>query len=92
MSTAITFARAARCLVQPRPVKLFGEPIKWVDRNFSLGVTLDTVPAVIEMVYVTLRSYFMAPTSKPKLPNPVEVHNAIRSLNVSKAPDPNGKM
>jgi hypothetical protein len=92
MSTAITFARDARRLIQPRRVKLFGEPIKWVDTTLSLGVTLDTVPAVIEMVYVTLRSYFMAPTSKPKLTNPVEVHDAIRGLKVSKASDLNGKM
>ena len=37
-----------------------------------------------------LRSYFMAPASEPKLSNPKEVQAAIRGLNVSKAPGPNG--
>jgi hypothetical protein len=30
-STAIIFARAGRLLIQPRPVRLFGELIEWVD-------------------------------------------------------------
>jgi hypothetical protein len=41
-STAIIFARARRRFIQPRPVKLFGEPIQWVDTTRYLGVTLDT--------------------------------------------------
>ena len=40
-STAIIFARAGRRLIQPRPVTLFDEPIKWVDNTRYLGVTLD---------------------------------------------------
>jgi hypothetical protein len=39
--TAIIFALARRRFIQPRPVRLFGEPIKWVDRTRYLGVTLD---------------------------------------------------
>jgi hypothetical protein len=42
------------------------------------------------MVDVALRSYFMTPASEPKLTNPKEVQDAIRGLDVSKAPDPNG--
>jgi hypothetical protein len=41
-STAIIFARAGRRFIQPRPVKLFGEPIQSVDTTRYLGVTLDT--------------------------------------------------
>jgi len=41
-STAITFARAARRFIQPRPVTLFREPIEWFDRTRYLGVNLDT--------------------------------------------------
>jgi len=53
-------------------------------------VTDPAVPAVIEMVDVVLRSYFLTPASEPKLTNPDEVQEAIRSLRVSKAPGPNG--
>jgi len=49
-----------------------------------------SVPAVIEMVDVALRSYFQTPASEPKLTNPDEVHEAIRGLKVGKAPGPNG--
>ena len=49
-----------------------------------------SVPAVIEMVDVALRSYFQMPASEPKLTNPDEVHEAIRGLKVGKAPGPNG--
>jgi hypothetical protein len=41
-STAIILARAGRRFIQPRPARLFGEPIKWVDRTRYLVVTLDT--------------------------------------------------
>jgi len=41
-STAIIFARAGRRFIQPRPLKLFGEPIEWVDTIPYLGVTVDT--------------------------------------------------
>jgi hypothetical protein len=53
-------------------------------------VTNPSVPAVIEMVDLTLSSHFMTPASEPKLTNPEEVREAIRALNVSKAPGPNG--
>jgi len=47
-----------------------------------------SVPAVIEMVTVALRSYFMTPAIEPKLNKPDEVKEAIRSLKDSKAPGP----
>ena len=47
-------------------------------------------PAVIETVDVALRSYFLSPTSEPRLAKPDEVHETIRGLKVSKAPGPNG--
>ena len=53
-------------------------------------VTDPSVPAVIEMVDVGLRSYFMVPASEPKLTNPEEVQGAIMHLKFSKAPGPNG--
>jgi hypothetical protein len=53
-------------------------------------VTNSSIPAVIEMVDVALRSYFLTPASEPKLTKPDEVHGAIRRLKVSKAPSPNG--
>ena len=49
-----------------------------------------SVPAVIEMVDVALKSYFQMPASEPKLTNPDEVHEAIMGLKVGKAPGPNG--
>ena len=49
-----------------------------------------SVPAVIEMVEVALRSYFQAPASEPKLTTPDEVHEAISGLKFGKAPGPNG--
>jgi hypothetical protein len=49
-------------------------------------VTDSSVPAVIEMVDVALRSYFMTPASERKLTNPEEVQDVIRGLKVSKAP------
>ena len=47
-----------------------------------------SVPAVIEMVDVALRCYFLTPASEHKLTNPDEGHEAIRGLKVSKAPGP----
>jgi len=41
-STAIIFERAGRRFIQARLVKLFGEPIEWVDTTRYLEVTLDT--------------------------------------------------
>jgi len=52
--------------------------------------TDPSVQAVIEMVDVGLRSYFMEPASKPMLTNSEEVQEAIRGLRVGKAPCPNG--
>ena len=48
-------------------------------------VTDSSAPAVIEMVDVALKSYFMTPASEPKLTNPEEVQEAIKGLKVSKA-------
>jgi len=45
-------------------------------------VTDPSVPAVIEMVDVALRSYLMTPASEPKLTNPEEVQEAIRGSQV----------
>jgi len=61
----------------------------------ALADTLETqiqpvadlsVPAVIEIVDVALRSYFLTTASELKLTNPDEVHEAIRG----RAPGPNG--
>jgi hypothetical protein len=41
-STAIIFARAGRCFIQPRSITLFGEPIQWVDTTRYLWLTLNT--------------------------------------------------
>ena len=49
-------------------------------------VTDPSVPAIIEMVDVGLRSYFMAPYSEPKITDLQEVQEAIRGLKFSKAP------
>jgi hypothetical protein len=40
-SAAMLFVKRGRRLPVPRPVHLFGEPIRWVDRTRYLGVTLD---------------------------------------------------
>jgi len=40
--TAIIFVRARRRFIQPQPVTLFGEPIKWGDTARYLEVILDT--------------------------------------------------
>jgi len=53
-------------------------------------VTDPLVPAVIEMVDVALRVYFLSPASEPQLTTPDEVHEAIRVLKISKTPGPNG--
>ena len=53
-------------------------------------VTDPSVSAVIEMVDLRLRSYFMASASEPKLTNPEEVQKTIRVPKVSKAPGPKG--
>jgi len=55
-------------------------------------VTDPSVPAVIEMVDVALRSYLITTTSEPKLTTPEEVQEAIRGLKFSKAPGPNRAM
>jgi len=52
-------------------------------------VTDPSAPAIIEVVDLALRSYFMTPANEPKLTNPEEVQDAIRGLNVSKALGPN---
>ena len=52
-------------------------------------MTDPSVPAVIEIVDVALRSYFLSSASEPKLTNPDEVQEVIRGLKVSKVPGPN---
>jgi hypothetical protein len=65
----------------------------------ALADTLETqfqsmgdpsVPAVIEMVHVALRSYFQTSASELKLTNPDEVYEIIRGLKVGKASGRNG--
>ena len=51
-------------------------------------VTDPSVPTVIEMVDVALRSYFLNPASEPDLTNSDEVQEAIRGLKVNKTPAP----
>jgi hypothetical protein len=41
-NTALLFAKTTRCIQRPCPVRLFGEPIQWVDKARYLGVTLRT--------------------------------------------------
>jgi hypothetical protein len=53
-------------------------------------VTDPFVPAGIEIVDVSLRSFFMTPASEPNLTNPEEVQEAIRNLKFNKNPAPNG--
>jgi hypothetical protein len=47
-------------------------------------VTDPSVPAVIEMVDVTLRSYFLTLADEPKLTTPDEVQEAIKGLKVAR--------
>jgi archaellum component FlaG (FlaF/FlaG flagellin family) len=54
------------------------------------AVSDPSVPAVIRMADVALRSYFVTTTSELKLTNPDEVHEAIKGLKSRKASDPNG--
>jgi hypothetical protein len=53
-------------------------------------VSVPSVPAVIEMVDVALKSYFIIPASEPKLNNPHQLQVANRVLKFGKAPGPNG--
>jgi hypothetical protein len=53
-------------------------------------VTDPSVPAVIEMVDVALRSCYLTPASEPKLTIPEEFQEAIRGLKFGKAPGSNG--
>jgi hypothetical protein len=52
-------------------------------------VTDSSVPAVIEMVDVALRSYCMTPASEPKLTSPDEIQYDNWVFKISKAPGPN---
>jgi hypothetical protein len=56
----------------------------------SQPVTDPSIPAVIEMVDMALRSYFLTPASELKLTTPDEVQEANRGLKVSKVLGPNG--
>ena len=81
-------------LVTPRGIALsYSEKAEALADNLETHfqpVTDPSVPAVIEIVDVRLRSYFMAPASEPNLTNPEEVQDAIRGLKVSEAPGLNG--
>ena len=41
-STTMLFAKAGRCILKPRPVQLFWEPIRRVETACYLGMILDT--------------------------------------------------
>jgi hypothetical protein len=58
-----------------------------LETQFQL-VTDPSVTAVIEMVDVALRSYFMTPVSQTNLTNPDEVKDVSKGLKVSKVPGP----
>jgi hypothetical protein len=75
-----------------------GESVSRTERVEALSGNLVTqfqpmtdpsVPAVIEMVDVTLNSYFLTPASEGKLTNPDEFQVAIRGFKVCKAPGRN---
>jgi hypothetical protein len=53
-------------------------------------VNVPSYPTVIEKVTEALQGYSYAPASEPKLTNPMEVEDAIRSLKVGNSPGPNG--
>ena len=53
-------------------------------------MTVPSVPAVIEMFDVALRSYSISHACEPQLTTPDKVHAAIRGLKFIKAPGPNG--
>jgi hypothetical protein len=53
-------------------------------------MTVPLVPAVIQVVYVALRSYYLTATSKHKLISPDEVQETIKSITVGKTPGLNG--
>jgi hypothetical protein len=59
-----------------------------LETQFQMVADLS-VPAVIEMVNVALRSYFMTLASEPKLATPDEFQEAITGLKVSKVLGPN---
>jgi hypothetical protein len=54
-----------------------------------LPVTDPSIPAVTEMVDVALRSYFLTPSSEPKLTKPDVVQEAPRSFKTIKGAVPN---
>ena len=69
------------------------EKVKSLDDSLETQfqpLTDPSVPKVIEMVDVELRSYFLTPDREHKLTNPDEVHEAIMGFKVNKAPVPNG--
>jgi hypothetical protein len=69
------------------PLVTPGTALSDTDKADALADSLETqfqpvtdlsAPALIEMVDVVLRSYFMSPASEPKLTNPDEVQDVIR--------------
>jgi hypothetical protein len=84
--------------VAPPPSHPGGNAVSDSEKAEAVTDTLETqfqpvadtsVPAVIEMVDVALRSYFQTPASEPKLTKPDEIHEANRGLRVGKKPGPN---
>jgi hypothetical protein len=64
------------------------KPLASLEDQFK-PVSVPLVLAVIEMVHVVLRSYFLSHASESKLTNPDEFQEAIRGLKVCKASGPN---
>jgi hypothetical protein len=54
-----------------------------------LPVTDPSLPSVIEIVGVALKSFFLTPASYRNLTNPDEIQEAIMAVEVSKALEPN---
>jgi hypothetical protein len=53
-------------------------------------ITVPSIPAVIEMVDIALRSYFLTHASDPMLINPDAVQEAMKDLKVVKTPRTKG--
>jgi hypothetical protein len=62
----------------------------WQSGTRFQPVTVQSVPAVIEVVGLALESYLQTPASQPMLTGPEDVHSAIRGLKIGKAPGRNG--
>ena len=74
--------RSLRLWESRSPCRQSGGSVSAGDRSFG--------PDSYKRVDVTLRSYFLSPANEPQLTTPEEVHEAFRSIKVSKTPSPNG--